>query len=150
MEPFTVAASVISVASLAIQVADSVKKICKFLATIKDAPKTFKDLETDLLHLHQVLEEIQRLSERQKWHVALATPPPLLLAALQSCQRKVDKLESYTNESSRLLSQTGFSRTWNTLRMPHRDEKVAKLSKSVRKAIELLIASMSINAWSLQ
>lgn len=60
MEAISAAASGIAVASIAIQLADSMKKLVDFWESVQDAPNNIRSVLDDLRLLSRVLKDIDR------------------------------------------------------------------------------------------
>lgn len=71
--------------SLAVQLADSVKKLCEFWNSVRDAPEDVRAISTELELLMSVLTEIAAGAQ----HVE---PDVALIAVLKHCTLKVKTL----------------------------------------------------------
>ena len=91
MDGLSSATGVIAVASIAIQLVDSIDKLSTFWNSIKDAPEEISGIAIDLWLLASVLTEIAVEAQ----HV---TPDPSLEAVLQNCQLKVNTLVSILHD----------------------------------------------------
>ncbi len=91
MDGLSVAASGIAVVSVAVQLAESSKKLRDFWKSIKEAPEDIRAISVDLEILSNVL--IQIANETQ--HVE---PDATLIAALSGCCVKVKILTTILNE----------------------------------------------------
>ncbi len=85
------AASVIAVFSIAIQLADSVKKLSEFWKSVDEAPQDVNNIIIDLDLLTQVLSEIV-LEARQ------TEPDATLASALPNCEANTTALITVLNE----------------------------------------------------
>ena len=109
MEGLSTAASALAVVSTAIQLAECVKKLCEFWNSIKEAPEDIRAISMDLGILSSALTQIAYETQ----HVE---PDATLIAALNSCCVKVQKLTTLLDEiepgfaatSSRLRKRTAF------------------------------------------
>ena len=91
MDGLSAAASGIAVVSIAVQLAESFKKLHDFWKSIKEAPEDIRALSVDLEILSNVL--IQIANETQ--HVE---PDATLIAALNGCCVKIKELTRILNE----------------------------------------------------
>lgn len=104
------AASGIAVVSLAIQLAESVKKLCDFWTSIKEAPEDIQAISTDLDLLSGVLTRIAYETQ----HVE---PDATLVATLNGCWAKVRKLTVLLNGiEPGFASRSLRVRKWTALR----------------------------------
>ncbi len=73
MEGLGAAASVIAVASLALQLFESVKHLCEFWQSISDAPESVRDIAKELYVLSTILASIANstVPERQNENTKL-------------------------------------------------------------------------------
>jgi len=102
-EVLGVAASVISVASFAIQLADSVQKACEFCDSIEDGPDDIRLISAELRWLANYLSILQHehscgLIEKEQ--------EPLVRGALEIAKKDVDELAGLVTEPSRGWAQT--------------------------------------------
>ena len=91
MEALSVGASGIAVASIAIQLAESVRKLCHFWISIKEAPEDIQAISIDLELLSAVLTQIAHESQ----HVE---PDTTCIAALTGCRLQVETLTTVLNK----------------------------------------------------
>ena len=120
MDGLSGAASGIAVVSLAIQLGDSVKKLCEFWASVKEAPDDVRAITADLQLLSSVLAGIA--SEEQ--HVEL---DPTLIAALKACHDNVAKLVRIANDMEPgFASKKPRIRIWTAFRAVIKGESIQK------------------------
>ena len=108
-EGLSTAASGVAVLSLAVQLVESVKKLCDFWNSIKEAPEDIQAISTDLELLSSALKGIAYETQ----HVE---PDAALVAILNGCSVKVKILTALLNEiepgftstSSRVRKWTAF------------------------------------------
>lgn len=117
MDGLSGAASVIAVASIAIQLADSIKKLCDFWESIKDAPEEIATLVQELKLLDLVLKKIHVNEEK-------FGADPTTTAVLNRCAEKVNTLVAAMD-----TFQPGFAskkwqvRTWNSFKVTLQSKK---------------------------
>lgn len=127
MEGLSAAASSIAVVSLAVQLADSVKKLCNFWESIKEAPSDIKEISTDLELLSGVLTDIA--CEAQ--HVG---PNATLLASLDACSFKVKRLVTLLNEIEPGFASTSSRvRKWTAFKAVLKSGKLTKLQEALER-----------------
>ncbi|KAF6217744.1 hypothetical protein HO133_006571 [Letharia lupina] len=103
-EPLSTVASGIAVLSIAVQLAESVKSLCDFWTSIKEAPEDIQAISTDLDLLSSVLTRIAYETQ----HVE---PDATLVATLNGCWIKVKILTTLLNEI-----EPGFASTRSRVR----------------------------------
>ena len=104
MEVLSAAASGMTVVTVAVQLAESFKKLCDFWNSMKDAPEDIRAISVDLEILSNVLIRIAHEAQ----HVG---PDTTLIAALNGCSVKVKTLNKILNEI-----EPGFSSTKSRVR----------------------------------
>ena len=110
MEGLSAAASGIAVISVAVQLAESFKKLCDFWKSIKEAPEDIRAISVDLEILSNVLTQIAHETQ----HVE---PDTTLIAALNGCCVKVKILNKVLNEIEPGFSSTKYRvRQWSALK----------------------------------
>lgn len=98
------AASIIAVVSIAVQLADSIKKQCDFWESIKAAPHEVQTIIADLDLLGFVLRDIAA-------EAGLGQSDATLEKVLRGCGQKLQELDSIFD-----MLQSGFSSTKRTVR----------------------------------
>ena len=106
MDGLSAAASGFAVFSVAVQLAESFKKLCDFWKSMKDAPEDLRAISIDLKSLSNVL--IQTANETQ--HVE---PDPTLIDALNCCCFKINTIlneiqPGFSSKKSRVRQWTAF------------------------------------------
>ena len=119
MDGLSGAASIISVASIAIQLADGVRKLYIFWSDVQDAPAHIRTISEDSNFLLKILAEIA--SEGQ--HIM---PDDLLTTSLNQCQSKVIKLTLLVHNlnPARLESKKFVVRKWTAIRTVLKADKL--------------------------
>ena len=108
-EALSTAASGIAVVSIAVQLADSVKKLCDFWTSVKEAPEDIQAIST----ANELLSNDLILIADEAQHVELDTT---LIATLNACWVKVKLLTSllgdiepgFASKSPRIRRWTAF------------------------------------------
>ena len=133
MDGLSSAASVIAVASIAIQLVDSVDKLAIFWNAVKDAPEDIHGIAIDLRLLASVLNEI--VLEAQ--HLP---PDASLEAVLQNCRLKVNTLTSIvTGIENGFASKTTGIRRWTALKAVFKSEKLRKFQNVLERLKSTLV-----------
>ncbi|MCJ1379289.1 hypothetical protein MMC17_002390 [Xylographa soralifera] len=129
--------SVMAVASLALQLADSVKQLCDFWESVQDAPSRITGLVDDLKIFSATLGELQHDEE-------IFGPQKVTLLALESCRIKVNALYA-------LLQPAGFSSTskvmrkWSSVKAVLRRDKIERFRCVLGGAQNTLMSAQLIN-----
>ena len=133
MDGVSSAAGVIAVASIALQLVDSINKLAAFWNNVKDAPEDVHSIAVDLNLLTSILTEIA--SEAQ--HVELDTS---LVAILQDCQLKVTTLTSILHGIERgFASGSSTIRKWTALKAVFQNEKLRRFQEVLDRLKSTLI-----------
>ena len=127
MDGLSAAASGIAVVGIAIQLADSVKKLCDFWDSVKEAPDDIRMILTDLRLLSNVLAEIAYEEQH-------AEPDITLPLALNRCW-------SYVNILTALLDkmEPGFAsrsccvRKWTAVKAVMKSRDLAKFQEALER-----------------
>lgn len=118
MDPVSAAASMVAFVSIAIQLADSTKKLCEFWDSFKEAPSSIQALIDDLNLVSVVLREFGT-------DATVGIPDETCLKALRRCEAIVADLNALMEDlvpgfaSSRL-----HRRLYSALRAVGRKEKI--------------------------
>ncbi|KAL9627623.1 MAG: hypothetical protein Q9164_007546, partial [Protoblastenia rupestris] len=120
-----IAASTLAVASLAIQLADSIKKLIDFWESVKEAPSDVQAIIVDLDLLSNVLREIASEAEGTETDITLEK-------VLCSCQANIEYLNAILHEI-----QPGFASTkrsvkqWTALKSVLKWDKIKKFQNTL-------------------
>ncbi|KAE9381098.1 hypothetical protein N431DRAFT_476007 [Stipitochalara longipes BDJ] len=137
MDGLSSGASVLAVVSIAVQLADSIKRVYDFWSSVKDAPHSIRAMIGDLKLLGNVLDEIV-LSEKNREGGVTGN-------VLASCQDRINDLLQITNDLEvGLASSSQRTRKWAAVKAVFKEEKM----KEFRRALEdikttLLLARQS-------
>lgn len=138
MDGISGAASGIAVVSLAIQLADSIKKLCEFWDSVQDAPNDIRAIVKELRLFSAVLEGIQ-LNELRYG------PDPITRSVLESCADKVSALVGLVDDlEPGFASMSIRVRKWSAFKATLRSEKIKKFRVSLDETkITLRLARQS-------
>ena len=138
MDGLTSAASVISVASLAVQLAGSVKKLCEFWGSVKEAPEEVRAITTDLKLLSSVLSEIALESQHVGFDVTMA-------AVLTNCTVKVRTLSVILDSiEPGLASRSSPIRIWTAFKATLKSGKIKEFQEALEKLKSTLLLAQQI------
>ena len=138
MEALGGAASVIGVASLAIEVCKELQKVHDFWQSVKEAPDDIAHISTEInlfiTWLAVIANNYQRQGHDHKNlnHVAATDTLNLCLATVQDMNHGVSDLESR-------LSTSLLSRRWASIKFVFRKDKREKLMQQIERMKSLLI-----------
>ncbi|MCJ1286495.1 hypothetical protein MMC26_005841 [Xylographa opegraphella] len=126
-----------AVASLALQLVDSVKQLCDFWESVQEAPSRIRGLVDDLKLFAAMLGELQHDEES-------FGPQKITLLALESCRVKINALHA-------LLQPAGFSSTskvvrkWTAVKTVLRRDKIERFSSVLEGARSTLVSAQLIS-----
>lgn len=139
MDVLSGTSGVFAVVSLAIQLCESIKKLCDFFESIEDAPQYIKFISNDLSTILNVVEGIRQESEVTRPHTkALHTS----LQALNHCCEQVNQLKSLiVKHEAGLIHSSRARRKWSAIKATWSAEKLQKASEALGNAkLTLLLA----------
>lgn len=143
MEPLSGAASVISVASLAIQICDSIKKVHEFWSSVEDAPSEIAQIAAELHISMQWLTIIANNYQRQPSFgqngTLVSTNDSAAIATLQLCMMNVQSLSKEISAIEIKFGRTGSSRRWTSLKAAWRKDRIEKTLRETERMKTLLI-----------
>ncbi|KAF8847440.1 hypothetical protein BDZ45DRAFT_607441 [Acephala macrosclerotiorum] len=127
------AASVISVASLAIQLADSVQKACEFWESVQDGPEEIGRISVELRLLSSILRFI---SHEQSTGMTDRVQEALVRDALNIAKRDINNLDIMVTQ---LLSEVGpghgkIKRKWGQVKIALKSGKINKMKTLIERA----------------
>ena len=133
MESLSAAASGIAVVSVAIQLADSVKKLHVFWCSVKEAPDDVRDIANDLVLLSAVLTQIAHEAQH-------SDPDITMVYALGGCQDKVRRLLAILNDiEPGFASKSLRIRKWTALRAVLKQGQLDKFQKALDRLKSTLV-----------
>jgi hypothetical protein len=142
-EAFALAASVLSVASLAIQLGDSLQKAYEFWESIEDGPDDVCRISTELRLLANIFHSIER---ENKLGAIDSVQEQLVHGALQIAKKDIDELTAVISELSRAMGpdQSRMRRKWARVKIVLKSGTIAKMRghiESSKSILNLLQAS---------
>ncbi|KAF4631032.1 hypothetical protein G7Y89_g7100 [Cudoniella acicularis] len=113
-------ASVIAVISLAFQLADCVKELHEFWASVREAPSDLQPIVDDLKLLSTVLSEMAAQSSRNHSNSTMDD-------VLKVCMRQIEELQAITNELEKGFTSARMrTRIWSAIKAKFKEEKIEK------------------------
>ena len=148
------ASGAFAVVSAAIQLAQTINQINKFLRNVSEVPKELSALTEDLDILYALLAHVRGLVEQHQ--DTPCTPSPtesitLIASALETCKTRIDLLSRFLKGTKRTVeSQSRLQRQWGSLKFVLKKEDLQGLQKQLRDATATLQMAISINTAQLQ
>ena len=138
MDGLSAAASGIAVVSIAIQLAESVKKLHDFWSSVKDAPDEVRAFRKDLGLLSTILSKIER--EENQYGTS-----PETLEVLENCKEQVASLTALVrNISPGFEAASRRARKWSALKAAFKKDKRLEFRDCLRETkITLILARQS-------
>lgn len=153
MEVLSAAASGMAVASLSIQLIDSIGTIRTFIRNVKDAPKELERLVDLLDRLSTLLESVRDLMERQTSLQAdhFPTPSTAILEALKSCEKTIQPLCDLVEKFKSSTSQKGSTLTkfMMDLKLAFKAKNIAELDARIERDINHLHTLLGVNTTAI-
>jgi len=136
-EALGLAASVFSVASLAIQLGDSLQKACEFWDSITEGPDDIRRISTELRLLANI---IQMLEREDKAGMLDRAQEQLIKGALELAQRDINELANLVTDLSRATGpgQKNIRWTWGRVQIVLKAGKMSKLKAYIESAKSIL------------
>ena len=150
MDVLNSGASILAVVSLAIQLADSVKKIYEFWESVQDAPEAIRQMTSDLRLLAKVLNDTAACEER---YGASETTADLLSSCEQTSRLhrqcfsnklqgrdRIEAAEKITEGLKiGLASSSCRRRKWSAVKSVFKEDKFSAFQSSIEKIKTTLI-----------
>ncbi|CAD6448806.1 b0dd9802-009d-4c6c-a18f-d0a4bb4da8d4 [Sclerotinia trifoliorum] len=130
MEGLSSASAAFAVISLAVQLAESVKKLVEFWQAIEDAPGDVSELFSDLELLSAFLVNNQKKFARH-------SPYDLIAQRIFSkCQKRIEKLHEKLHPTMvAFTSSSSRKRKWAALKVTLKNEEIKKMRTSVGESL---------------
>ncbi|KUJ08813.1 uncharacterized protein LY89DRAFT_599289, partial [Mollisia scopiformis] len=132
-EAFGIAAGVIGVVSLSIQLADGVQKACDFCESIEDGPEDIERISAELRLLSNCL---QLISHEHQSGMADPSQDSLVLSALRIAKKDINELSVFVTELTSKINpgQGKVKRKWGRVKIALSAAKIAKMKTHVESA----------------
>lgn len=139
MDGLSVAANVITVASIAVQLSESIKKLSEFWISIKSAPDDIHAIITDLHILSRILNRIAFEGQRLRQDLSM-------IAALNSCSYMIKKLKVIVDDLEKGLKSTSSAiRTWSALKASFKSDRLKKFQDYLEGTKSTLLLIQNIH-----
>jgi hypothetical protein len=148
MDGLSAAASGIAVASLTIQLVDSIREILRFLHLVADAPKELKRLCNLLEQLELILESIRVIMEKQRMRKREIEPSitTSVLRAISTCKAKVEVLEDVVQKAKRAyMGSNKAAKSVGKLKLACKKKDIEDIETHLQHAVCILDLTMTMN-----
>jgi hypothetical protein len=150
MEALSGVASGMAVASLAIQLVQSVRTVKTFIRDVKGASKELERLVELLDRLGALLDDVRNLMERQISLQGQHFPAPsmTIFNCLKSCEASLESLHSIIEKY--MKSQSGnvsaMSKLKDDIKFGFKKKDIVDFEVRIQREIEYLQASLNLNS----
>lgn len=146
MEALAAATSVISVISLAIQLADTIKTLHDFLSNLEGASEQIQRLANNLAHLKDILQDVSSITEMQRLQNNAPILGSTMISALKECQKNIESLDVFLKKAQvGYGSQRALRRKWNSLRVVVKMKDIKDFEDRIKDSMQRLTLSMMAN-----
>jgi len=137
MEAVGVTASIISIATLAVQLGDTLRKAAEFWESFEDAPADIRRISAELRLLINVLNTIRHRHETVEDQDGLEG---CIQEALKLAKQDIDKLAGLVSELARFTGPGNgqMKRNWARVRIVLKRDKIVKFKGYVESAMRIL------------
>ena len=140
MDGLSGAGSVIAVVSVAIQLAETIKKIYDFWSSVQDAPQDIRDIVKELQIILDVIKEI----ENDEW-ISKLESHSIIQTAAESCLDKVQSLYDFVGRfGSQGASSGRVRRTWSSIKVVLQKDKIENFKRSIEATKSTLTMVLSL------
>ncbi|KAF2033585.1 hypothetical protein EK21DRAFT_58205 [Setomelanomma holmii] len=150
MDSLSGVASSMAVASLSIQLLESVSKIRTFLRYVKGASKELERLAELLDRLRALLEDVRDVMERQTSLQAQHFPAPsmTIFNSLKSCEESLKDLEIGIDKYKSVLCGA-MKRLKEDIKFAFKSRDIEGFEARIQRDIEYLHAALGMNTTSI-
>ena len=140
MDPLSLAASVAGLVSLALQVSGTIGSYC---SSVKDAPKSLRQVDGELLLLLSALQQLENfLRSQPSLHISF-DQTSVLATALISCRESIDAIASRLHDPKK----DGKLHTLDRLKWPFGENEIEKRLEAMRRCISTFQFSLTVEGW---
>jgi signal transduction histidine kinase len=154
MDALSGVASGMAVASLSLQLIQSISTINTFIRAVKGAPKELERLVESLERLRAILNDICQLMELQTSRSSHGIPMPsmTIFNCLKSCEHQLRPLQSlvdrYGNNHSQDRSKSG--KLWDSVTMGFKTKDILGFEARIQQEMTNLTTALIMNSTSIQ
>ncbi|KFZ06005.1 hypothetical protein V501_07816 [Pseudogymnoascus sp. VKM F-4519 (FW-2642)] len=136
-EAFGVAAGVVGVLSLAVQLVGTTKSIYNSWNLLHDVPLDLQHVKTSLIDVQQLLEEIIEIARREDEHL-----PPL--SCLEHCGARMDDIVKIVKDMKILETKNRLGQLKQSLKINIYSEKILRMRSTLKETIQYLTLALLI------
>jgi hypothetical protein len=153
MEVLAGVSSGMAVASLSLQLIDTIKRINTFVHNIKDAPKELSRLEGLLERLDALLQDIQAAVVQQTSLLGHQMPAPSasIYHGLQACEKSLEPLLELVkkHQDTRAQGNSTIARLKSDIRLGLKTKDIAEYEVRIQQDIDYLHTALSTNMMNI-
>ncbi|OAL51303.1 hypothetical protein IQ07DRAFT_419100 [Pyrenochaeta sp. DS3sAY3a] len=143
----------LAIASVSIQLIDSISAIKKFIQNVKDAPKESHRIVDLLERLGDLIEGVRDMTERQamlRGH-QLPAPSPLILRCLKSCETTLQPLQDLADKYQRSQAQKSspITKLRGDLKLAWKSKDIVAMETRIQQEIQYLTSTLVLNSTSI-
>jgi hypothetical protein len=127
---------VVGVVSLGVQLAESLQKVKRFYATVKDAPERLADIIDEIGSLSDILTELEQHPTSSG-----ANTGPAMQRCVAACRKAVDRFSTFANS---LESRIKRSRGLGSVKFAMRNESIESVIASLESSKSNLVLAYMI------
>lgn len=150
MEVLSGVASSIAVASLSLQLMDSITRFKVFVRDIKGAPKKLEKLVSLLDRIHALLGDVHNVLERQISLQGEHMPAPSLtiVHCLKSCRESLAPLQTVVEKyrTKQKHSDSVLTRVKNDIKFGLRTKEIEGFEMRIQQEVVILHAALGVNS----
>jgi hypothetical protein len=151
MDPLSGAASVIAVASLALQLLQSVDTVKAFVRDIQSVSKELARLAELLTRLAALLQDVRDVMERQTSLHYFPQPSNTIFACLKSCEESLGLLKDVVKRYDKGQSKTSaFRKFQDDFKLVFKMKDIAIFETRIQREIDGLHAALGMNTTSIE
>jgi hypothetical protein len=136
-EAFGVAAGVVGVLSLAVQLVGTTKSIYNSWNLLHDVPLDLQHVKTSLTDVQQLLEEIIEIARRKDEHLPS-------LSCLEHCKARMDDIVKIVKDMKILETKNRLGQLKQSLKINIYSEKIMRMRSSLKETIQYLTLTLLI------
>lgn len=142
-----------AVASLSLQLLQSISEVKTFLRNVRDAPKELERLADLLERLEGILQDVRDIMERQSSLQGqhFPTPSMTIFKCLKSCEKTLQALQDIVKKVAALYAQdrSAIARLKDDVKLEFKAKDIAAFETRIEREINYLYATMGSNSASI-
>lgn len=143
----------LAIASLSIQLIDSISAIKTFIQNVKDAPKESQRIVDLLERLGDLIEGVRDMTEQQtmlRGH-QLPAPSPIIFRCLKSCETTLQPLQDLADKYQRSQAQKSspITKLKGDLKLAWKAKDIVAMETRIQQEIQYLTSTLVLNSTSI-